>query len=109
LPARIDLPVVHMQGVPALPIAYVGLGLGFLAGLLGIGGGVALMPILVYGYGFRLRQAAGTGVLVLVLSAGLGTFVHALRGNVHLGLVAALLVGASLTRNSAYWLRGVCP
>jgi hypothetical protein len=32
----------------------------------GIGGGIALMPILIYGYGFPLRQAAGTGILALV-------------------------------------------
>ena len=77
--------------------ALIGLASGFLAGLLGIGGGVALMPVLIYGYGFPLRQAAGTGILVLVASAALGTFLHALQGHVHLGLVAALLVGASLS------------
>jgi uncharacterized membrane protein YfcA len=96
-PPRIDLPTVQIAGVATLPIAYLGLGLGFLAGLLGIGGGVALMPIMVYGYGFPLRQAAGTGILVLFVSASVGTFLHALRGHVHLGLVAALLVGASLS------------
>jgi uncharacterized protein len=95
-PPRVDLPAVQLRGVAVLPIAYLGFGLGFLAGLLGVGGGVALMPVLIYGYGFPLRQAAGTGILVLVASAALGTFLHARQGHVHLGLVAALLVGASL-------------
>jgi uncharacterized membrane protein YfcA len=94
---RLDLPAVHLHDVAALPIAYLGLVLGFLSGLLGIGGGVALMPIIVFGYGFPIRQAAGTGILVLTASVSLGTFLHALHGNVHLGLVAALLVGASLS------------
>jgi uncharacterized membrane protein YfcA len=96
-PPRIDLPRVHLRQVAILPIAYLGFVLGFLAGLLGIGGGVALLPVLVYGYGFPLRQAAGTGILVLVVSASAGTFLHALRGHVHLGLVAVLLIGASLS------------
>jgi uncharacterized membrane protein YfcA len=96
-PPRIDLPAVPLRGVAILPIAYLGFVLGFLAGLLGVGGGVALLPILVYGYGFPMRQAAGTGILVLVASASVGTVLHAVRGHVHLGLVAALLVGASLS------------
>jgi uncharacterized membrane protein YfcA len=96
-PPRVDLPAVNLRDVAALPIAYLGLVLGFLSGLLGIGGGVALMPIIVFGYGFPLRHAAGTGILVLTATVALGTFLHALHGDVHLGLVAALLVGASLT------------
>jgi uncharacterized protein len=94
---RIDLPKVPLRQVAVLPIAYLGFLLGFLAGLLGIGGGVALMPVLVYGYGFPLRQAAGTGILLLVATASFGTFLHAQRGHVHLGLAAALLIGASLS------------
>ena len=95
-PLPIDLPTLPVQRVSALAFAYLGLGMGFLSGLLGIGGGVALMPILVYGFGFSLRQAAGTGILALVASASFGTFLHALRGHVDLRLAAALLVGASL-------------
>lgn len=97
VPPLVELPAVPLRDVSVLPIAYLGLAMGFLAGLLGIGGGVALMPVLIYGYGFPLRQAAGTGVLVLTASAALGTFLHALRGHVHLGLVAALLIGASVS------------
>jgi uncharacterized membrane protein YfcA len=96
-PPHIDLPRAQLRRVAVLPIAYLGFALGFLAGLLGIGGGVALLPVLVYGYGFPMRQAAGTGILVLVVSASAGTFLHALRGHVHLGLVAVLLIGASLS------------
>lgn len=94
---RVDLPSVPLRDVSVLPIAYLGFALGFLAGLLGIGGSVALMPVLIHGYGFPLHQAAGTGILVLVVSATLATLRHAMLGHVHLGVAGVLLVGASLT------------
>ena len=108
VPPRANFPAVGLRGVALIPLSYLGFGLGFLSGLLGIGGGVALMPVLVHGYGFPFRQAAGTGILVLIVSAGFGTFLHALRGHVHLGLVAALLVGASVSAQMARWRRDAC-
>jgi uncharacterized membrane protein YfcA len=92
----IDLPSVPLYRVSAIVIAEIGLCLGFLSGLLGIGGGVALMPVLIYGYGFPIRQASGTGIVMLIASAVVGTFEHALRGHVDLGLSLVLLVGASI-------------
>ncbi len=86
LPPYVDLPSLPLSRVSAIVIAYVGLGLGFLSGLLGVGGGIALMPVLMYGFGFPLRQAAGTGIVVLLITSVGGTVAHALSGNVHLGL-----------------------
>lgn len=94
---RIDLPAAGLKGVSAVLIAYIGLGLGFLSGLLGIGGGVALNPVLIYGYGFPIRQAVGTGILVLFVTAVVGTGLHALRGHVHLGMALVLLVGGTVS------------
>jgi uncharacterized protein len=92
----IDLPRSGLKQVPALVIAYVGLGLGFLSGLLGIGGGVALMPVMIYGFGFPIRYAAGTGVMVLIVGSATATLSHVLRGNVNLGLAMSLLLCSSL-------------
>jgi uncharacterized protein len=92
----VDFPRAGLRGVSGAVVAYLGLGLGFLSGLLGIGGGVALNPVLIYGYGFAIRQAAGTGVLVLFVTAVFGTWSHALRGHVHLGLALTLLVGGTI-------------
>ena len=55
------------------------------------------MPVLIYGFGFPIRQASGTGIVVLIATAALGTFEHALRGNVDLRLSMVLLVGASVS------------
>lgn len=93
----VDLPAVPLRGVSAVLIAEVGLALGVLSGLLGIGGGVALMPVLVYGFGFPMRQAAGTGIVALLATSSAGTAVHALRGNVDLRLAVVLLVGSTVS------------
>jgi uncharacterized protein len=93
----VALPAAGIASVSPIVLAYVGLALGFLSGLLGIGGGVALNPVLLYGYGLPLRQAVGTGVLVLLCTAVVGTITHARAGHVHLVLAAVMLVGATFT------------
>lgn len=97
LPPYVDFPRLPLTRVSAVVVAYIGLGLGFLSGLLGVGGGVALLPILIYGFGFPIKQAAGTGILVLITASVSGTVAHALLGNVHLPLSLTLLAGASLS------------
>lgn len=93
-------PYTHLprsdRTVSVLLLAYLGLFLGFLSGLLGIGGGVVLMPLLLYGIGMRVRMAAGTGILLLVATSLAGTLAHAAKGHVHLGISMALLLGSSL-------------
>jgi uncharacterized protein len=97
LPPTVALPRVSLPAVSAPLIAYIGLGLGFLSGLLGIGGGVALNPVLIYGFGFSIRQSVGTGISVLFVTAIVGTVMHTLRGHVHLGLALMLLVGGAIS------------
>jgi uncharacterized membrane protein YfcA len=94
---RIDFDRAGIRDVSAIGVAYIGLVIGFLSGLMGIGGGVALMPILIYGYGFPIKQAAGTGILALLLTVTVGTVHHALAGHVHLGLACVLLVGSTIS------------
>jgi uncharacterized protein len=96
LPPMIELPALGFRA-SGIVIAYFGFMLGMLSGLLGIGGGVAMMPVLIYGFGFPIRQAAGTGILVLLSTAIFGTWSHAQRGHVHLGLAMALLVGSTIS------------
>ncbi|MBM4362182.1 MAG: sulfite exporter TauE/SafE family protein, partial [Deltaproteobacteria bacterium] len=92
----LDLPAAGLRGVSTLVLAGVGLGFGTLSGLLGIGGGVVLSPILIYGLGFPVQLAIGTGVSVLFATSIVGTVAHALRGNVHLALAVTLLIGGTV-------------
>jgi hypothetical protein len=96
IPPYTGLPRVALPRVSVPVIAYLGFAMGLLSGLLGLGGGVALMPVLMYGFGLTTHQAAGTGILVLLLTAILGTVVHAAHHTVHLGIVIALMVGGTL-------------
>jgi uncharacterized protein len=95
LPPMVDLPSVGLR-VSGLLVSYIGFVNGALAGLLGIGGGILLVPIMLYGFGFNIRKAAGTGIAVVIVVAVLGTFQHARLGNVNLVLATTLMIGAAL-------------
>jgi uncharacterized protein len=78
----------------------IGLLIGLMSGVLGIGGGVMLVPILIW-CGFNYKQAVGTSIAVLVPPIGLpAAWKHFRDGNVDLGVVlciaAAFVVGAYL-------------
>ncbi|MCP4448849.1 MAG: TSUP family transporter [Myxococcales bacterium] len=79
----VNLPIAEFFNVSAPLTCYIGLGLGTLSGLLGIGGGVVLMPTMLYGFGFNIRKAAGTGIAVILVVAVIGTLQHARLANVH--------------------------
>jgi hypothetical protein len=96
VPPYIALPSVGIPKVSVIVMAYLGFATGLLSGLLGIGGGVALLPILIYGYGFSIKDAAGTGILLLFATVLVGTFEHALRHNVDLRVALAILAGSSI-------------
>ncbi len=49
-------------------LAYVAIGLltGIFSGLLGLGGGFIIIPILLYGFGLTQHQAQGTSLAVMI-------------------------------------------
>jgi len=84
--------------LPAL-LGMLGLGLcaGVLSGLLGIGGGILVVPLLVIFFGFTNVEAKGTS-LVMMIPAGIsGTIVNVknklvdVRAGVIIGIAAALI------------------
>ncbi len=92
----VDFPIAGLRNISAPLTAYLGLFLGTLSGLLGIGGGVLLVPIMLYGFGFNIRKAAGTGIAAILAVAVIGTVQHARLGNVNLALVVILMIGSAL-------------
>jgi uncharacterized membrane protein YfcA len=100
--ARIKLPpYTNFDSLerPQLSIAvvsYFGLALGFLAGLLGIGGGVIILPALVYLIGMRTQRAAATSLALVWMSGAVATATHALAGNADILVVVPLLVGGAI-------------
>jgi uncharacterized protein len=82
--------------VPAILVSYAGLLVGVLQALLGIGGGVLLLPILVYLVGVSTHAAVGTSLMIVFGASIVGTLLHALAGNISLPLVLALLLGGTM-------------
>lgn len=75
-----------------LEILLLGLGVGLLVGLMGIGGGVVLVPTLVYLLGMSQHLAQGTSLLLQLPPIGIGAlYTYWKNHNVDLpaGLVCA--------------------
>lgn len=73
----------------------VGLGSGFLAGFLGIGGGVVVIPALVYGVGLPIKLATGISIVEAFFATLSGLFAHRHNRTVNYRLGLALgLYGA---------------
>lgn len=61
----------------------VGLVAGLLSGMVGIGGGIIIVPVLVYFLGFTQHQAQGTTLFMFLLPIGvLGVFNYYKAGHV---------------------------
>jgi uncharacterized membrane protein YfcA len=71
----------------------IGLSAGILAGLLGIGGGVLIVPAMVLLAGFDQHVAQGTSLLVIIPAAVAGSWTHHRHGRLVLRDAAALAAG----------------
>lgn len=82
-----------------LTLLLVGLVAGMLSGFFGVGGGVVIVPSLIYFLGFSQHKATGTSLAVLLPPIGLAAvLVYYRHGNVdlHAAVIVALasLLGA---------------
>jgi uncharacterized membrane protein YfcA len=96
LPPHIQLPTSGIASISVWAILAVGLATGFLAGMLGVGGGFIRMPALVYFLGVPTHVAVGTDLFEIVFSAGYGTLTHGLKGNVDIMMALVMQTGAAL-------------
>ncbi len=63
-----DLPTSPSNPTPSGLVLFTAATLtGFLTGFFGVGGGFAVVPMLVMVLGFRIREAAGTSLLVIII------------------------------------------
>ena len=65
-----------------------------MAGFLGIGGGIVLVPIMVGFLSLTQHNAHGISLAIIVPIAMVGTAVYALRGDVDWALTAAIGAGS---------------
>lgn len=91
-------PTFSFRTIPAgefsIPVMVVlGIISGFLSGLLGIGGGVVLLPMLFFLIGQETKAATQTSLILVFLSGLFSTFFHAVDSNIDYPLAAALFFG----------------
>jgi uncharacterized membrane protein YfcA len=90
-------PVVELPGRRVRPSAQsfflMGMAAGFLSGLLGIGGGVIMVPIMAGTLKMPLKRALGTSLVVIAFMVVPGSVVHTLLGHIDWSIFLWLSLG----------------
>jgi len=81
-------------------IAFFGFAVGFIAGLLGVGGGIFIVPFMIYVCKYPTKIAAGSSHLIISFSALAGIIGHATSHRFDIPLIVAtgivVLIGGNL-------------
>ena len=70
-----------------------GLVVGLLSGVMGLGGGILLVPVMVLGFGFGQQVAQGTSLAAIVPTSIVGAYVHDRAHNVDRAAAAWVSAG----------------
>ncbi|AKG53206.1 hypothetical protein DGWBC_0526 [Dehalogenimonas sp. WBC-2] len=88
------------------------LGVGYIAGLLGIGGGILHVPILIFIMGFSAHKATATSIYILSFTALAGSLTHLIQGSydhdwsIVLWLAVGVMAGSQLGARLSQRLHG---
>jgi uncharacterized membrane protein YfcA len=77
-----------------LILLLVGLVAGILSGMVGVGGGIIIVPALIYFLGYTQHMAQGTSLAVLLLPAGFFAVLNYYKGG-YINIQATLLIAAT--------------
>jgi uncharacterized membrane protein YfcA len=106
--ARILLSGDEAEGPRRVPrwtaVALAGSGIGFLTGMLGVGGGFVVVPALIYFAGCDMRGAIGTSLVVIAVNSGAAFALHAARIAPDWPLLGALTASAAVGMGGGVWL-----
>lgn len=97
---KLQIPPLHkFRTIPAGPfsipvLVVLGFIMGFLSGLLGIGGGVIMLPVLFYLVGQETKFATRTDMMLIFMSGAFSTLFHAIDHNINYPMAGALMCGA---------------
>lgn len=95
-PIPVALPVCGIERCSLVSIILFSMVIGVMAGLLGVGGGVIIVPVLVSGFGIALRVTIGTSSLIILLSSIVATAMQVYAGHIDLHIVVPLAIGSVL-------------
>lgn len=96
--------VLTLDWGSGIALVVVGVLTGILSGLIGVGGGIVVVPVLMLGFGTSDLIAKGTSLLMMIPTAVSGTIGNLRHRNIDLG--AAVIVGVSACTTTALgaWL-----
>jgi uncharacterized membrane protein YfcA len=83
-----------MSAQTVLILLLIGLVAGMLSGMVGIGGGIVIVPALIFFLAFSQKTAQGTSLGLLLLPAGiLGAMQYYKQGHIDIKVVVVLAIG----------------
>lgn len=97
-----------------LIVALFSFGVGILSGLLGVGGGIVIVPFLIFAYKVPAKISAGTTGFMVIFSSLFGVIGHSAFGHLDLGLIAGAVatvatgavIGARLmSKSKVEWIK----
>jgi len=87
---------VHLAPLPALLLVLLGAASGLLGALVGIGGGVIVVPALVLGFGYDIKIAVATSLVTVVATSSTAGSVWVGKGLANMRLGMSLEVATTL-------------
>lgn len=79
-----------------LRLALIGLAAGLFGAILGVGGGIFVVPLLAFLFGYDQRRAAATSMGAIAITATVGAVSYAIQGHQHPAEAALLGIPAAL-------------
>lgn len=97
------------RNIPLPLIVLAGIGVGTISGLVGIGGGVVLVPLMVLGFGMEVKTAVSTSLAVVLFTSLVGAAGYLLTGFDRVLELPVLVVGAIVGAWLGVRVRGPLP
>lgn len=90
-------------------IILLGLSAGILSSLLGVGGGIILVPGMMYLLNLPIKTAVGTSLAIILPTALIGVYRHSALGNVDWKVALLISVGTVTGAYLGVWLNELLP
>ncbi len=87
----------------------IGLAAGSFGGLIGLGGGLIMIPLMISVLKLSQHQAHGTSLVALIFTGISGAFIYGLQGNINLLAAATLSLTAILTARAGAHFANTLP
>ena len=77
-------------------IAVFSFGVGIISGLLGVGGGILIVPFLIFAYKVPTKRSAGTAGFIVIFSSLFGVLGHSAFGHLDYTLILPTLLAVAI-------------